>query len=234
MGSGTQRFRLAIGGWRLAESQLAATRSIGADHAQTCDGLMSGKNETPRTTSNKQPATAPLAKTRAASAGFSVAELITVVAIIAILAAVALPVARFGIRRQKEVELHGRLRKITDAIDRYQELMTLGQMPQQQQQGGMPGQAPPPRPAQMQALGSDGYPKTLDELLKGVKMSDGKTIRLLRERDLIDPMTGRNEWIVLSTTDDPDTSMTNGDNVFEVHSTSTSLALDGKTHYNEW
>jgi len=185
---------------------------------------------------NSQPATRGprlLAALRGASAGFSIAELITVVAIIAILAAVALPVARFGLRRQKEVELRDRLRKITAAIDRYQELMTMGQAPQQQG-GGVPGQVPAVRPAQMQALGSDGYPKTLEELLKGVKMSDGKTIRLLRERDLIDPMTGRNEWLTLSTTDDPDTSMTNGDNVFEVHSTSTALALDGKTHYNEW
>lgn len=166
--------------------------------------------------------------------GFSVAELITVVAIVGILASVALPVARFGLRRQKEVELKDRLRKITDAIDRYQELMTMGQAPPPGQQGGMPGQAPPVRPAQMQALGSDGYPKELEELVKGVKMSDGKTIRLLRERDLIDPMTGRNEWITLSTTDDPDTSMSNGDNVFEVHSTSTAMSLDGKTRYNEW
>jgi hypothetical protein len=86
----------------------------------------------------------------------------------------------------------------------------------------------------MQALGSEGYPKDLEELLKGVQMSDGKTVRLIRERDLIDPMTGRNEWITLSTTDDPDTSMTDGNNVFEVHSTSTALSLDGKTRYNEW
>lgn len=153
-------------------------------------------------------------------AGFTIAELITVVAIIAILAAVAMPVARFSIRRQKEIELRDRLRKITDAIDRYHDLMTM-------QQGTV-------RAAQMQALGSEGYPKDLEELLKGVTMSDGKTIRLLRERDLIDPMTGRNEWITLSTTDDPDTSMTDGNNVFEVHSTSTALSLDGKTRYNEW
>ncbi len=59
-------------------------------------------------------------------------------------------------------------------------------------------------------------------------------IRLLRERDLIDPMTGKNEWTTLSDNDDPDTSQTNGDNVFEVHSKSTALSLDGKTHYNEW
>ncbi len=153
-------------------------------------------------------------------AGFTIAELITVVAIIGILAAVALPVARFSLRRQKEIELRDRLRKITDAIDRYHELMTM-------QQG-------PVRAAQMQALGSDGYPKDLEELLKGVTMSDGKTVRLIRERDLIDPMTGRKEWTTLSTTDDPDTSMSNGDNVYEVHSTSTARALDGKTHYNEW
>ncbi|HKR66258.1 MAG TPA: prepilin-type N-terminal cleavage/methylation domain-containing protein [Thermoanaerobaculia bacterium] len=174
--------------------------------------------------------------------GFTIAELITVVAIIAILSAIALPVARFGIRREKELELRDRLRKITDAIDRYHDLMTT---PQQQQpvQGGMPGQPVQARPAQMMALGSEGYPKDFDELLKGVKMSDGKTVHLIRERDLIDPMTGRKEWFVLSTKDDPESTMTNkcevggscqADHVYEVHSTSTALALDGKTHYNEW
>lgn len=167
------------------------------------------------------------------SGGFTIAELITVVAIIAILSAMAMPVARFGIRRQKEIELKDRLRKITDAIDKYHDLMLMGQAGGPQQ-GAAPGAVQLVRPAQMQALGSDGYPKTLEELLKGVKMSDGKTVRLIRERDLIDPMTGRNEWLTLSTSDDPDTSMSNGDNVFEVHSTSTALSLDGKTHYNEW
>lgn len=157
---------------------------------------------------------------RISQKGFTIAELITVVAIIGILAAAALPVARFGIRRQKEIELKDRLRKITEAIDRYHDLMTL--------------RTGPVQAAQMQALGSEGYPKDLDELLKGVNLSDGRTIRLIRERDLIDPMTGRNEWTTLSTTDDPDTSITNGDNVFEVHSTSTALSLDGKTRYNEW
>jgi hypothetical protein len=117
--------------------------------------------------------------------------------------------------------LHDRLRKVTDAIDRYHDLMT---MPE----------GTPIRPAQMQALGSDGYPKDLDTLLEGVKMSDGKTIHLIRERDLIDPMTGKKEWNTLSTTDDPDSVSSDKSNVFELHSTSTELALDGTTHYNEW
>jgi len=153
------------------------------------------------------------------SGGFTVAELITVAAIIGVLATVAMPIATFGIRRQKEVELHERLRKITNAIDQYKELRDA--------QGPGAIKKPPD-------FGQRDYPKTLDELTKPIELNNAKKIRLLRDRDLIDPMTGKNEWDTLSDTDDPDTTSSNGDNVFEVHSKSHARALDGKTHYNEW
>lgn len=148
--------------------------------------------------------------------GFTIAELVTVVTIIGILATMVLPVAKFGLRRQKEIELRQRLRTITDAIDRYHDLRVRGQI-----------KNPP-------SLTQGEYPQDLEELIEGVELIDGKKVRFLRERDLIDPMTGDDEWTTLSTTDDPDSSFSDGNNLFDVRSTSTRLSLDGKTRYNEW
>jgi general secretion pathway protein G len=153
--------------------------------------------------------------------GFTVAELITVVAIIGILASVALPLANFGIRRHKEIELHEKLRRITDAIDRYHEL-------RMQPPGSPGGIKDPPN------IEQGPWPKDLEELTKPIEVNSGQKIRLLRARDLIDPMTNKSEWNTLSADDDADSSSSNGKNVYEIHSKSTAPALDGKTHYNEW
>lgn len=142
-------------------------------------------------------------------------------AIIAILAAVAMPVARLGIRRQKEIELRYKLRRITEAIDRYHDLRMLPD--------GQPYSIKDPR-----SYGAGDYPKKLEDLTKPVELMNGRKVRFLRERDLVDPMTGKNEWVTLSDSDDPDTTSSNDSNVYEVHSRSGAKALDGKTRYNEW
>jgi general secretion pathway protein G len=148
--------------------------------------------------------------------GFTIAELITVVAIVGILASVAVPMARFGYRRQKELTLKQRLQKLANAIDQYHELRARGVI-----------KVPP-------KFGQGEYPQTLDELLKPVELIDGKKLHFLRPTDLIDPITGRSEWRTVSSSDEPGAMSSNQDNVWDVHSTSTALSLDGKTRYSEW
>jgi general secretion pathway protein G len=152
---------------------------------------------------------------RRSSAGFTLAELITVCAVVVILTAIALPVAKFGWKRRKEEMLRERLTRITSAIDMYADLRQRGQMKT----------AP--------ELSQGDYPKDLEELTKPIELMDGKKAVLLRERDLIDPMTGENDWDTRSSTDAYDSVSTNGDNVWDVRSSSRGTALNG-TKYNEW
>ncbi len=153
---------------------------------------------------------------RRSQIGFTIAELITVVAIIGLLATMVIPVAKFGYKRQKEILLRQRIRTITEAIDRYHDLRVRGQIKE------------PPDITQGE------YPKDFEELIEGVELIDGKKVKFLRERDLVDPITGRKEWTTFSTTDEPDTSFSDENNIFDIRSTSGRLSLDGKTHYNEW
>ena len=54
-------------------------------------------------------------------AGMTLLELIIACAILLILASAAMPVARYTVKRQKEVELRRELREMRDAIDRYKD-----------------------------------------------------------------------------------------------------------------
>ena len=142
-------------------------------------------------------------------------ELIVSFTIMAILTSMAVPLAAYKVKRDKERELRYALREIRKAIDGYKDASTLGKIDVK--------------------LGTEGYPESLEILVKGVKLSqsaDGKTIKFLR-RIPMDPMTGTYDWGMRSMQDDPKTQSWGGQNVFDVYSKSTERARDG-TPYSEW
>ena len=143
--------------------------------------------------------------------GFTLVELIVATAILMVLTSLAIPMARIGIKRERERELRHDLWEMRDAIDRYKDAADRG--------------------AFQIKVGSEGYPPDLETLVSGVDVG-GKKVRFLR-RIPIDPMTGNNEWGTRSLQDDPDSDSSSGDNVFDVYTKSTGTGLDG-TEYKSW
>ena len=139
--------------------------------------------------------------------GFSLIELIITVTIIALLAGIAVPLARNSIRRQQEVELRRALREMRVAIDRYKEASDLGLIEV--------------------TLGTEGYPETLEILVEGVDQLNtvDRRLKLLR-RIPVDPMTNSTDWGLRSYQDEPASVSWGRENVFDVYTRSEAEALD--------
>jgi general secretion pathway protein G len=146
--------------------------------------------------------------------GFSLVELIVTVTILAILAGLALPLARNSIVRQREVELRRALREMRVAIDRYKEASDLGLI--------------------QVTLGTEGYPESLEVLAEGIDQI-GQVDRQLKflRRIPVDPMTNSTEWGLRAYQDDPESASWGGENVFDVYTKSIGVGLDG-TNYKDW
>ncbi len=143
--------------------------------------------------------------------GLTLIELIVATSILLILSGMAVPLARVTIKRSKEKDLHAALWQLRDGIDRYKDAADRG--------------------AFQIKVGSEGYPPDLDTLVKGVDVG-GKKLKFLR-RIPTDPMTGDTDWGLRSMQDDPDSDSWDGNNVFDVYTKSTGVALDG-TKYKDW
>jgi general secretion pathway protein G len=147
--------------------------------------------------------------------GFTLIELIMSIMIIAILTALAVPLARNSIQREKEVALRQDLREMREAIDKFKEASDRGYI--------------------QVKLGTEGYPESLDVLVDGVQMTGAvdKKLKFLR-RIPKDPMTNSMDWGLRSYQDDPkNQSSWGGQNVFDVYTKSEGTALDG-TKYKDW
>jgi len=149
---------------------------------------------------------------RRGSAGFTLAELVMVVALVAVLSTMVLPVAKFTVKRRKETELRLALRQVRTGIDEYKRLSDQGLIPVK--------------------IGGEGYPESLDELVEGVEIVGGETKRRFLRRIPLDPMT-HDEWVLRSYQDDMDATSWGGENVYDIRTSSEGIALDG-TEYAEW
>jgi general secretion pathway protein G len=148
--------------------------------------------------------------------GLTLIELIVAFTILMLLTAMAVPMAKMRVRREKERELRLALREIRTAIDKFKDASDLQQL----------GQTP--------KLGTEGYPESLEQLVEGVKApgAGDKKIRFLR-RIPRDPMTNSTDWGKRSMQDDPKSTSWGGQNVFDVYTKSQEKAADG-TPYSEW
>ena len=147
--------------------------------------------------------------------GMTLVELIVAFTILLILTTMAVPLARFKVRREKERDLRYSLRELRTAIDKYKDAADAGAL----------------GPVK---IDTEGYPETLEVLVEGVKMSGSvdKKIKFLR-RIPIDPFTGKREWGMRSTKDDPQSTGWGGQNVFDVYTKTYEKAADG-TAYSDW
>jgi len=147
--------------------------------------------------------------------GLTLVELIVAFTIMLVLTTMAVPLARGRVRRERERDLRYALREIRSAIDKYKDMKDAGYLGQMKQ-------------------GSEGYPESLDILVEGEKTqgADGKKVRFLRHIP-VDPFTGKKEWGLRSTQDDPKSNTWGGQNVFDIYSKTTEKAPDG-TPYSEW
>ena len=147
--------------------------------------------------------------------GMTLIELIVATTIMMLLTAMAVPMARSRVRREKERDLRLALREIRNAIDQYKDRADKGDL----------------GPVK---VGTEGYPESIESLVEGVKIANqvDKKVKFLRKIPL-DPMTNTREWGKRSMQDDPKSNAWGGQNVFDVYTNSMDKARDG-TAYSEW
>lgn len=151
--------------------------------------------------------------------GFTFIEMIATVAIVAVLAAAAMPMIELSARRMKESELRTALRSLRSAIDAYKTAADEGRVERRADESG--------------------YPRSLQALVEGVsdvRDPEKRRIYFLRRipRDpFADPNLPAVETWGLRSYASPPEAPAPGSDVFDVYSQSPRIGMNG-TPYREW
>jgi general secretion pathway protein G len=151
--------------------------------------------------------------------GFTLIELVTAVAIVAILASAVLPLNELVVQRAREQDLRRALRDIRTAIDAYKQASDEGRIPKR--------------------VGESGYPKRLEDLVQGVedeKSPKRERMYFLRRlpRDPFAPneASAAESWGKRSYASPPEDPR-EGDDVFDVFTLAPGKGINGRP-YREW
>lgn len=151
--------------------------------------------------------------------GFTLIELVVVVAIVGVLALGAVPLGELAAQRTREQDLRVALRQIRTAIDAYKRAADDGRIERKADESG--------------------YPRRLRDLVDGVpdiKTPDRRSVRFLRRlpRDPFAPATlpAEETWLLRSYASPPSAPAPGAD-VFDVLSRAEGNGLNG-VPYREW
>jgi general secretion pathway protein G len=146
--------------------------------------------------------------------GLTLIEVLVTLSVLGILATVALPLHQLTVKRNKELELRRDLRAVRVAIDQFKAEYDRAKANARDAKDIFKGRVSADR---------TGYPLTLEELV------DTKILRRIPR----DPMNSKGAWVTRSYTDNPESSLSDAKDVYDVRSASTAEALDGTT-YDTW
>lgn len=154
--------------------------------------------------------------------GFTLIEMLVVLAILAILAGVTVPFAEITVKRNKELELKRDLREVRSAIDLFHDDWQNGVI---SKYGS--------------SASEDGYPKTLSSLVDGVdtagsRLVKKKYLRRIPENPLGDTsLPPDQQWTLRSYDDEKGATQWGGEDVYDIYVGGDDKALDG-SFYHDW
>jgi len=149
-----------------------------------------------------------------AAHGLTLIELLVSISVLGVLAAVAMPLVQVSVTRTRELELRRTVRKVREGIDLFKAEYDRARTNARDARSDFKKRV---------SVDRTGYPLTLDELV------ETKILRRIPR----DPMNPEGKWIIRSFSDNTDSTLSDGKDVYDIRSASKAVALDGTT-YDTW